>query len=116
MDHQKLDEAAHLEEKRHSEERISALTDQMRRTAIDHDYQLKLMELKLKEMEMKKKFTDDENEKLKTLNKRLEDENEVLKGRNIELDAMYSRKLVICCKYLGAFHGLWGGGGGSSNE
>lgn len=42
MDHQKLDE----ERKRHSDEKISALTDQIRRMAIDHDYQLKLMESK----------------------------------------------------------------------
>lgn len=94
MDHQKLEEAAHLERRKHSEEKISALTDQMRRSAIDHDYQLKLMEIKLKEMEMKRKFTDEENDKLKASMKRLEEENELLRGRNMELDAVTSRKLV----------------------
>lgn len=94
MDHKKLEEVAHLEQQKHFEEKISALTDQMRRTAIDNDYQLKLMELKLKEMEMKRKFTDDENEKLKTSLKRLEEEKELLRGRNIELDTLSCRKLV----------------------
>lgn len=83
-----------MEQKKHSEEKISALTDQMRRMAIDHDYQLKLMEIRLKEMEMKRRFTDDENDKLKASMKRLEEENELLRGRNMESDAMTSRKLV----------------------
>lgn len=94
MDHKKLEEVAYLEQQKKFEEKISALTDQMRRTAIDHDYQLKLMELKLKEIEMKRKFTDDENEKLKTSIKRVEEEKELLRGRNIELDTLSSRKLV----------------------
>lgn len=95
MDHQKLAEATHSEQKKHAEEKISALSDQIRRTAIDHDYQLKLMELKLKEMEMKRKFTDDENEKLKISNRKLEEENQILRGRSMEFDAVTSRKLVM---------------------
>lgn len=95
MDHKKLDEAAQSEQKRNFEEKISMLSDQMRRTAIDHDYQLKLMEIKLKEMEMQRKFTDDENDKLKKTLRRLEEENETLRNRNMELDSISSRKLVI---------------------
>lgn len=67
----------------------------MRRTAIDHDYQLKVMELKLKEMDMKRKFTDEENEKLKILVKNLEEENQLLRGRNMELETMSNRQLVM---------------------
>lgn len=95
MDHQKLAEATHLEHKKKSDDKISALSDQMRRTAIDHDYQLKVMELKLKEMDMKRKFTDEENEKLKILVKNLEEENQLLRGRNMELETMSNRQLVM---------------------
>lgn len=95
MDRQKLAEATQLEQKKNSEDKISALSDQMRRTAIDHDYQLKVMELKLKEMEMKRKFTDDENEKLKITVKKLEEENQLLRVRNMELETVSNRKLVI---------------------
>ncbi|KAJ6621434.1 Centrosomal protein of 120 kDa [Pseudolycoriella hygida] len=93
MDQRKLDEAAYLEQQKKFEEKISALTDQMRRTAIDHDYQLKLMEIKLKEMEMKKKFIDEENETLKMTIRKLEEQNELLRSRNIELDAVSNGKL-----------------------
>ncbi|KAG4079692.1 hypothetical protein HA402_009078 [Bradysia odoriphaga] len=93
MDQKKLNEAAQLERNKQYDEKISDLTDQIRRSAIDHDYQLKLMEIKLKELEMKKAFADDENDKLKATVKRLEDENELLRGRNMELESVSSRKL-----------------------
>ncbi len=79
-----------FERKKHYNEKVSALTDQMRRTAIDHEYQLKLMEIKLKEMEMQRQFTNDENDKLKAMVKRLDDENQLLRDGHMET----SRRLV----------------------
>lgn len=43
---------------------------------------------------MKKSFTDEENGKLKATVKRLEEDIELLRSRNMELDAVSSRKLV----------------------
>lgn len=94
MDHQKLAEVARSEQKKMYEEKISVLSDQIKRTEIDHDYKLKLKELKLKEVDMCRRYTDDENEKLKLSLRKLEDENQVLRERNRELDSTLSRKLV----------------------